>query len=156
MINAEDPVSFRLDENVTINLLKAKSKDFYWLIIKRKYKDEQTGPKRWNKIPVEKTNWRKIFKSVQKTCRENRLREFNFKFIHRIVVTKKELFRFNIKSDSNCIYCGEPDSIDHTFLDCQFTKSFTQEVLQWFNADNNSNFNLNTQDFLRLSAWHSS
>ena len=54
MINAEDPVSFRLDENVTINLLKAKSKDFYWLIIKRKYKDEQTGPKRWNKIPVEK------------------------------------------------------------------------------------------------------
>ena len=156
VINTEDPVSFRLDENVTINLLKAKSKDFYWLIIKRKYKDEQTGPKRWNKIPVEKTNWRKIFKSVQKTCRENRLREFNFKSIHRIVVTKKELFRFNIKSDSNCIYCGEPDSIDHTILDCQFTKSFTQEVLQWFNADNNSNFNLNTEDFLRLSAWHSS
>ena len=97
---------------------------------------------------MEKTNWRKIFKSVQKTCSENRLREFNFKFIHRIVVTKKELFRFNIKSDSNCIYCGEPDSIDHTFLECQFTKSFTQEVLQWFNADNNSNFNLNTEDFI--------
>ena len=38
-------------------------------------------------------------------------------------------------------------SIDHTFLECQFTKSFTQEVLQWFNADNNSNFNLNTEDF---------
>ena len=32
-INIEDPESFRLDENVTINLLKAKSKDFYWIII---------------------------------------------------------------------------------------------------------------------------
>ena len=52
--------------------------------------DEQTGPKRWNKtIPMEKTNWRKKFKLVPKTCRENRLREFNFKFIRRIVVTKK-------------------------------------------------------------------
>ena len=91
-----------LNENVNINLLKAKSKDFYWVIINKKYIDEQTGSKWWNKtIPVEKTNLRKIpvFKSdtgIQKTCRENRLREFNFKFIHRIVVTKKELFRFNI------------------------------------------------------------
>jgi len=96
---------------------------------------------------MEKTNWRKIFKSVQKKCRENRLRECNFKSIHSIVVTKKELFRFNIKSDSNCIYYREPDSIDHTFLECQFTKSSTQEVLQWLNADN-SNFNFNTEDFL--------
>ena len=119
-INIEDPESFRLDENVNINPLKANCKDFYWLIIDRKYNDEQTGPKRWNKtIPMEKINRKKILKLVPKTCRENRLREFNFKFIHRIVVTKKELLRFNIKSDSNCIYCGEPDSIDHTFLDCQ-------------------------------------
>ena len=64
-------------------------------------------------------------------------------------MTKKELFRFNIKSDGNCIYCREPDSthVDHTFLECQFTKSFTQELQQWFNADNNSNFNLNTAGF---------
>ena len=62
-------------------------------------------------------------------------------------MTKKELSRFNIKFDSNCIYCGDEDSVDQTFLECQFTKSFTQEVLQWFNADNNSNFNLNTEDF---------
>ena len=76
--------------------------------------------------------------------------EFHFKFIHRIVVTKKELFRFNIKPDSNCtrIYCGDLDSIDHTFSECQFTKSFTQEVLQWFNTENDSEFNLNTEDLL--------
>ena len=130
-INNEDRESFHLDENVVINLLRAKSKDFYWLILDKKYKHQQTGAKRWNQtVPMDKTNWTNIFKSVQKTCRENRVREFHFKFIHRIVVTKKELFRFNIKSDSNCIYCGALDSIDHTFSECQFTKSFTQEVLQ--------------------------
>ena len=31
-VSHEDPESFRLAEYVNINLLKAKSKDFYWLI----------------------------------------------------------------------------------------------------------------------------
>jgi len=57
-----------------------------------RYKEKQTGPKRWNQsVPMEKTKWKNIFKSVQKTCRENKVREFHFKFIHRIVLTKKEL-----------------------------------------------------------------
>ena len=82
-VSQEDPESFRLAENVNINLLKAKSKDFYWLIIHRKYNDQHSGPRRWNKtITKDKTNWGKIFLSVQKVCKENKLREFHFKFIH--------------------------------------------------------------------------
>ena len=91
------------------------------------------GAKRWNQtVPTDrKTNWTNIFKSVQKTCRTDRVREFHFKFIHRIVVNKAELFRFDIKSDSHCIYCRDLDSLDNTFLECQFTKSFTEEVLMF-------------------------
>ena len=68
MINNEDPdpESFHLDENVVINLLRAKSKDFYWLIVHKKYKEKQTGTKRWNQtVPIDETNWTNIFKSVQ-------------------------------------------------------------------------------------------
>jgi len=103
----------------------------------------------WNKAITEgKANWGKIFRSVRKVFKENKLRGFHFKFIHRVVVTKKELFRFNIKPDSNWVYYGESDSIDHTFIECQFTKSFTQEVLQWFNVNNSSNLILNDEDVL--------
>ena len=63
-------------------------------------------------------------------------------------MTEKEFFRLSIKSDSSCIYCGDLDSIEHTFSECQFTKSFTQEVLQWFNTENNSKFNPNTENLL--------
>ena len=141
--------SLCLAENVNINLLKAKSKDFHSLIIHRRYNDKHSGPRRWNRtITEDKTNWKKIFRSVRKVCKDNKLREFHFKFIHRVVVTKKELFRFNIKPDSNCVYCGESDPIDHTFIECQFTKSFTQKVLQWFNVNNSSNFILNAEDVL--------
>ena len=41
-------------------------------------------------------------------------------------------------------------NFDHsiTFRLRKFTKSFTQDVVQWFNVDNNCNFNLNTEDLL--------
>ena len=59
-----------------------------------------------------------------------------------------ELKRFGIKSESNCLYCGESDSIDHTFLDCQFTSSFTCQVVGWFNATNNTSFNLEPKEIV--------
>lgn len=109
MINNEDPESFHLDGNVVINLLRAKSKDFYWLIFDKKYKEKHTGAKRWNQT-------RQIYSNQYRILVEKiKLGELHFKFIHRIVVTKKGLLRFNFKSDSNCIYCVDLDSIDHTF-----------------------------------------
>ena len=53
----------------------------------------------------------KIFKSIRKLCKETKLKEFQFKFIHRIVVTKRELFKYGIKTDEECCFCGEKDSI---------------------------------------------
>ena len=41
-----------------------------------------------------------------------------------------------------------PDPIECTFIECQFTKSYTQEVLQWFYVNNSSNFIFNAEDVL--------
>ena len=53
--------------------------------------------------------------------------------LHRIIVTKKELCRFGIKQDSDFLYCGKEDSIEHTLINCQFSKAFQRRVIQWFN-----------------------
>ena len=66
------------------------------------------------------------------------MKEFQFKLIHRIVVTKNELHRYGIKADHEYLYSGEKESIDHTFLNCQFVKIFVNNVNDWFNAANNS------------------
>ena len=144
-----DLANFPLDDNTSIDLYKIKSKQFYWLLINKMYTNSPAGPTRWTKSinPVNLT-WKEIFLSGRKSCKENKLREFNFKFIHRIIVTRKELYRFKIKDDGNCIYCGEADSIYHSFINCQFTRSFYQKVLQWFNTTHNSTFSLTTEEFL--------
>ena len=67
-----------------------------------------------------------------------KLKEFQFKFIHKIVVTKRELFKYGIKTDDESCFCEENDSINHTFIHCSFTKSFIQQVIWWFNATYNS------------------
>ena len=55
-------------------------------------------------------------------------------------MSKKELHRYGIKADDECLYCGEKDSIDHTFLNCRFVKIIVNNVIDWFNAANNSKF----------------
>ena len=67
---------------------------------------------------------------------ETTLKEFQFKLIHRTIVTQKELFRFGIKADDECVYCGNRDSIRHSFIECMFTRMFTQKVLNWFDQVN--------------------
>ena len=78
--------------------------------------------------------------SIKQVSREIKLREFHFKFLHRIVVTKKELCRFGVKDDSKCLYCGEQDSVEHTFSKCLVTKDFLSKVVQWFNNCNHAVF----------------
>ena len=73
---------------------------------------------------------------------------FQYKLIHRIVVPKKELYRYGIKEVDECIYCGEKDSIDHTFRDCHFVKIFIQWVINWFHIENKIKFNPSSEERL--------
>ena len=128
---------FSLNESLQINLYKAKSRDFYNLLNAKMHTEEQTGPRRWReKLSLNKDVRTNIFKSLKTSCKETKLKEFQFKLIHRTIVTKKELFRFGIKADDECLYCGDKDSIEHSFIECTFTKMFMQKVVSWFNKEN--------------------
>ena len=60
-------------------------------------------PARKNIMNLNFTEWQHIFKLAKQICRENKLKEFHYKSLHRIIVTKKELCRFGIKQDSDCL-----------------------------------------------------
>ena len=83
----------------------------------------QTGPMNGNSIiRLDENAWKNIFIFLKSICKETKLKEFQFKLMHRIVVTKKELHRYGIKADDECLYCGEKVLLDHTFLKCQFVR----------------------------------
>ena len=76
------------------------------------------------------------------------VRKLQFKLIDRTIVTKKELFRFGIKTDDDWLYCGHNDSIEHSLIECVFPKLFTQNVLNWFNQVNECLISPTTEETL--------
>ena len=77
---------------------------------------------------------------MKNICRDNELREFYFKLLHRIVVTQRELFTYGIAENAICPYCKQNDSIIHTFCNCHWTKWFFSKVIKWFNVKNATSF----------------
>ena len=81
------------DDSTQIQLNNAKTRDLYVLLNRKIHMVCQTGPMNWNSITRPDENaWKKIFTSLKSICKETKLKEFQFKLIHRIVVTKKDCF----------------------------------------------------------------
>ena len=78
------------------------------------------------------------FGDIKSICKDNKLREIYFKFLHRTIVTKNELFLYGKESNMLCRYCQMNDSIIHTFQNCSWTKQFFSEVIKWFIAENDT------------------
>jgi len=56
-------------------------------------------------------------------------------------VAKKEFYRYG-KADDKCLFCGNKDSIDHTFINCQFVRTFVNNVSDLFNNTRSQTFSL--------------
>ena len=66
------------------------------------------------------------------SSKDNELRQFCFKVMHRIITTKKEPLKYKLASDDKCPFCLNPDSIKHTSIYCQESKEFFSKTLGWF------------------------
>ena len=117
-----------------------KNKDYYWLLINKDNQEIKAEVKWSRDLHSEEFRLDDLFSRVKNVCKENKMREFYFKLIHRIVVTKKELFFFGIEDDMFCLFCQEPDSISHTFLNSRWSIQFYSEVIKWFNKENDTTF----------------
>ena len=81
-----------LNELGQINFGTARSRNFYKLLVFKIHPHDQTRHK---------------LLSLRNVSKETKLKEFQFKLIHRIEITTKELFIFGIKTDEECLYCGD-------------------------------------------------
>ena len=143
-----DSENFQLSPSLSINLMKMKNKDYYWLFVK-KSTPLVTALSKWERdLSSNDIHWKNYFKQIKFMCKENKLKEFYFKLIHRILVSKKELHLFGVSNNSNCTYCGQPDSLCHTFIECHLSKQFFNNVLHHFNEENVTSFTQSDEELL--------
>ena len=81
---------------ISINLAEMRCKNYYNLFYGNCFIDP-SGIRNWQKkFPEDFVTWKEKFCNIYRLTRDNRLRQFSFRFLRRIIVTKKELNRFHI------------------------------------------------------------
>ena len=84
-------------------------------------------------------NWEKTYLLAFKCTKETKLREFQFKLLHRRIATNDYLYKIGLKQSDLCTFCREEtENLTHLFLRCKYSKSFWEEFSQWL-AQNTSN-----------------
>ena len=125
-----------------MDLASMRCKHYYKIINKSNIIDP-SGIKKWKTFfPIYIEQWKNKFSFIYESTRDNKLRQFSFKFLHRIITTKKELFRFRLTDNETCIFGPNSDSIEHTFINCANTRFFYSKALSWFNRVNNTDVSL--------------
>ena len=81
-----------------------KNRDYYWLLINKDDVEIKAAPKWARDLQVVDLNLDTFFNRVKNVCKNNKLKEFYFKLLHRIVVTKKELSFYGMESDMLCFF----------------------------------------------------
>ena len=109
IILLKEKETFYFYDNRPLSLTKLRSKDYYNLFQEDKT-TEPTAFKRWSSFfPYFATSWEQSFNTIYKSTKDNKLREFGYKILHRILVTNKELKKFKIRNDDLCDQCKTPD-----------------------------------------------
>jgi len=94
-----------------------------------------SGPAAIQKWNMSNVLWSKMFTLARKITRESKLQVFQYKLLHRVIVTKKSLFRYKISNTENCPDCAnEIETIEHMLFDCPKAAQLWQKVQQAFES----------------------
>ena len=97
-------------ESTPTDLAEMRCKHCY-IILNKTSTIEPTSIKTW-KIKFARsafTEWQTKFFFTCQSTRDNKLRQFSFKLLHRTLTTKTELVKYRLASDETCIFCPNSD-----------------------------------------------
>ncbi|KAH3883935.1 hypothetical protein DPMN_007905 [Dreissena polymorpha] len=117
------------------NILGRKNKTntiFYTLQIKKPTENSKIQNK-WQVLFGEnELNWKHIFTMPYKATIESTLRNFQYKYIHRIIATNKYLFKCKLSNSNLCDFCSENiETIEHLFWECKHIQPIWNQLISF-------------------------
>ena len=136
------------------DLAEARCKNYYQLF-NNHGSIVPSGVKKWqDKFPEKFVDWSNKFQDIYRFTKDNKLRQFCFRFLHRITVTRRELKLFHLTDNDKCIYCSSADSIEHTFIDYRESVKLYSQIISWFNQCQGTTITLSSEQIVFRDIHH--
>jgi len=136
----------------TIHKSPKGSKDMYRILNSSSTSGTPEYKSKWShdlQYMLNEKQWKEVFKCCFKTFSDKKLIWFQYRIIHRILGTKKLLFKMDILDNPNCRLCGNfEESLYHLFIQCEKTVIFKNDIFNWLNEILNTNFDYSPQTLL--------
>ena len=104
----------------------------YWNLI-NKVESPPTSQRKYEEtFPTVHLPWQKIYLLPRSVTLDSITREFQYKFLNRIIYTSKALYKMGIVSSPTCTFCRKSEeSLEHLFIYCEFSRDFWLSVTLW-------------------------
>ena len=78
---------------------------------------------------LETNDMEKYYLLPRKVTNNNKLREFQFKILHRYLATNSVLYKMKLTNTNTCTFCNiEIESIEHLFWECINVRNFWRQL----------------------------
>ena len=86
----------------------------------------------------------KAFEQLYKFTISTKLRDFQYRLLHNVLVTNEKLSKWGIQDNNLCTFCNNtPETIDHLMLTCPFSKIIWNHVFDTIAESSQCNVMLN-------------
>jgi len=93
--------------------------------------------------------WRNIYLLPRYCTKDNILKEFQYKILHRYLGTNKMLYKCGLSSRNTCRLCNlQIETINHVFYECQITYNFWLCFMKWWEDSFHEKVTLTCRDIL--------
>ena len=94
-------------------------------------------------------DWENIFLQYRKCTRDTKVLDFQYKFIHKIIYTKRELLKMKLVDSDTCVSRGlTSEDMYHVYVYCPDVNDFWKEFSHFIKSTINKKFHLSDTDIL--------
>ena len=118
-----------------LKLLKKPSNYFYTSALKQSVTRSQNAENKWHEIlstELDNNNWKLLYFLPHTITKDTKLKQLQFKLIHRILPTNNWLFKVKLTNTKACTFCHiYNETIEHLFWNCTITRNLWLQLSTW-------------------------
>lgn len=135
-----------------------KLTNIYYKQITFKQNQHQELASKWNSklgISIAPEDVDQAFKDIKSIISCTKLRDFQFRFLHRKIFTGYILRIWGLVESDRCVFCEDHyETMDHLFFYCHVTRRFLTRLQCWYEAMTDTEINLLDEKVILLNRYN--